>query len=88
MSTEFVEALRDLVGYLTVLEVNYSGTDFVSGYKKRIKELPQDPIEFTDILLDLRAELGSLLMKYPQTEAEVYPAVKVIDGIYKLASGV
>lgn len=76
----FLDGVRDLQGYLTALSINFNGVD-VGEYLKKLKDLTSDPVDFYDMLIALRADLSMLVIKYPETESEAYPAVRVIDEI-------
>ena len=81
----FLDGLKDLKGYLIALSVNFNGVD-VEKFIFKLNNLPSDPIDFYETLLELRSELCVLVMKYPETEREAYPAVKTIDEIIRNVS--
>ena len=81
----FLDHIRDIKGYLTALTINFNGTDEkVQIYLDFLHKLGRedvDPVEFYEMLLELRAVLGVLVTGYPETQGEIMPCVKVIDDL-------
>lgn len=81
----FLDHIRDIKGYLTALTVNFVGTEEkVAPYQAFLFKLGRedvDPVEFYEMLLELRAVLGVLVTGYPETQSEIYPCVKAIDDL-------
>jgi len=84
----FLDHVNDIQGYLTALTINFIGADEkVEPYLHFIGKLGNedvDPVEFYEMLLELRAVLGVLVTGYPETEGEIIPCVKVIDDLRRM----
>ena len=79
----FIDHIRDIKGYLTALTINFNGTDEkVQPYMDFLFKLGRedvDPVDFYEMLLELRAVLGVLVTGYPETQGEILPCVRAID---------
>lgn len=84
----FLDHIKDIKGYLTALSINFIGADEkIEPYTSFLFKLGRedvDPVEFYEMLLELRATLGVLVTGYPETEGEILPCVKVIDDLKDL----
>lgn len=85
---EFLDLVKDMRGYLTALVVNFTGTDekvaIYLDYLRKVGDEDLDPVEFYEMLLELRAVLGVLVTGYPETGGEVLPLIQVIDDLRNL----
>lgn len=81
----FLDHIKDIKGYLTALSINFIGADEkVAPYMEflyKVGDEDTDPVEFYEMLLELRAVLGVLVTGYPETESEIMPCVQVIDDL-------
>ena len=86
--SDFLDAVRDIKGYLMALVVNYLGvSDKLDEYLvmlNKVGEEEVDPFEFYEMLIQLRGTLGVLITCYPETTPEILPCVKIIDQLTRM----
>lgn len=82
----FLEGIKDLRGYLSALLVNYTGTEVVEEYLHKLRDVTTDPVEFVEMLIELRRDLSVLMIRAPSADAEILPAVEAIDSIMRLVA--
>ena len=82
---KFIDHIRDIKGYLTALQVNFLGAEEkIAPYMAFLFKLGRedvDPVDFYEMLLELRAVLGVMVTGYPETEGEIMPCVRAIDDL-------
>ena len=81
----FLDYIKDVRGYLTALQINFIGAEEkIAPYMAFMDKLGNedvDPIDFYEMILELRAVLGVLVTGYPEMEAEILPCVRTIDAL-------
>ena len=81
----FLDYTKDIRGYLTVLQINYIGAEEkIAPYMAFMDKLGKedvDPIDFYEMILELRAVLGVMIVGYPEMEVEVLPCIRAIDAL-------
>jgi hypothetical protein len=82
---DFLYHIKDIKGYLTALQINFLGAEEkIAPYQAFLFKLGRedvDPVDFYEMLLELRAVLGVMVTGYPETEGEIMPCVKAIDDL-------
>lgn len=84
----FLDHTDDIKGYLTALNINFQGADEKTqpylDFMFKLGREDVDPVEFYEMLLELRAVLGVMIMGYPETGKEIFPCIRAIDGLREL----